>query len=410
MVLASNREITADALIFGNGVDVSQVPLEIEGIVEGRYGRYVNQLTGEVYPLIVTAADIDAGIAQFKARKERNPERDLVIDYEHQTFLTDGQAPAAGWIEDVYAKVRDGKKVMMLKLKAWTKKADEYLKNKEYRFFSPVFAQNAIDKETGKLERFIFKGGALTNEPFFDGILPIISSHKHPHKESTMNKVIARLREIFQLAADAQEDTILAKLNEYVQTATNSLKEVVSGLGLKNEFTLDDLKGSTVMAKGAIGLRSELITALGLEANASNEAIKAAVVTAKSGAGELPNLAAKVLTLENADFDRRFDSIIAKAFQEGKIMPVTKNDDKWIASQKSFAKANITEFESFWAKQPVIAPVKKIPAGGSESPEDKGDPVVIAKEAQDYQRKEAEAGRHISVTEAVNHVTKKGAR
>ena len=63
---------------------------------------------------------------QFKDRK-----LDLVIDYEHQT-LSDVQAPAGGWIKDLYK----GEDAIIAKVE-WTPKAAEYLKNKEYRYLSP---------------------------------------------------------------------------------------------------------------------------------------------------------------------------------------------------------------------------------------------------------------------------------
>lgn len=56
---------------------------------------------------------------QFKDRK-----LDLVIDYEHQT-LKDIQAPAGGWIKDIYK----GDDAVIAKVE-WTPRAEEYLKTK----------------------------------------------------------------------------------------------------------------------------------------------------------------------------------------------------------------------------------------------------------------------------------------
>ena len=56
-------------------------------------------------------------MAQFKGRH-----LDLVIDYEHQT-LKDVQAPAGGWIKDIYK----GDDALVAKVE-WTPKAQEYLK------------------------------------------------------------------------------------------------------------------------------------------------------------------------------------------------------------------------------------------------------------------------------------------
>lgn len=63
----------------------------------------------------------------FKGRQLQLP-----VDYEHQT-LKDVQAPAAGWIKELLLK-RDG----IYGIVDWTTRATEYLKNREYRYCSPV--------------------------------------------------------------------------------------------------------------------------------------------------------------------------------------------------------------------------------------------------------------------------------
>ena len=61
----------------------------------------------------------------------------MVVDYEHQT-LSDREAPAAGWIKKIDGlaiKAKDG----LWAIAEWTEKARQYIQNKEYRYFSPVF-------------------------------------------------------------------------------------------------------------------------------------------------------------------------------------------------------------------------------------------------------------------------------
>ena len=96
----------------------------------------------------------------FKERK-----LDLVIDYEHQT-LQDIQAPAGGWIKDIYK----GEDALIAKVE-WTQKAAEYLKNKEYRYLSPVVLVRKKDRKAMKLHSV-----ALTNTPAIDGMFPIVNS------------------------------------------------------------------------------------------------------------------------------------------------------------------------------------------------------------------------------------------
>ena len=70
--------------------------------------------------------DADGVIREFASRG-----RDLVIDFEHQS-LSGGKAPAAGWIGELY-KNAEG---LCAKVKYWTREAEKFLLNGEYRYFS----------------------------------------------------------------------------------------------------------------------------------------------------------------------------------------------------------------------------------------------------------------------------------
>lgn len=87
-----------------SGIDLSGVPEVIRVLPKG----HVSSTKGDFE---VDDRDIAGIIRQFKARR-----LDLVIDYEHQT-LSDVQAPAAGWIKDLYP----GEDALMARVE-WTKK------------------------------------------------------------------------------------------------------------------------------------------------------------------------------------------------------------------------------------------------------------------------------------------------
>ena len=89
---------------------------------------------------------------------------DLVIDYEHQS-LKGGQAPAAGWIKDLEAR-EDGLWAQV----EWTSKAGKYLKQREYRYFSPVLR---IDPESRRPQELM--NMALTNVPAIQGLSPLVA-------------------------------------------------------------------------------------------------------------------------------------------------------------------------------------------------------------------------------------------
>lgn len=112
---------------------------------------------------------------------------DIVIDYEHQT-LRDEQAPAGGWIKELVLK-SDG---IFAKVE-WTDKAKHYLKNKEYRYLSPVVLIRKKDRRVSQLHSV-----ALTNIPAINGMTPIINSMKLPLKTelNDIQKKICRMLNI----------------------------------------------------------------------------------------------------------------------------------------------------------------------------------------------------------------------
>lgn len=96
----------------------------------------------------------------FKDRQLQIP-----IDYEHQT-LKEAQAPAAGWITDLFLK-DDGVYGQV----NWTEKAREYLKNREYKYTSPVLMVRGSDRKAVQLHSV-----ALTNKPAIDALIPLVNS------------------------------------------------------------------------------------------------------------------------------------------------------------------------------------------------------------------------------------------
>lgn len=162
---------------------------------------------------------------------------DLVIDYEHQT-LTGTQAPAAGWIKEL---VLSGGAICGRV--EWTPRAAEYLKNREYRYLSPVVMVRESD---GKALRL--KSSALTNTPAIDGMYPIINSLNFDEGEDTMD-LTKQIAALLGLSEDADEATVLEALRAALEE-TKALKAkseqaenlvanklILSQLALKDDAT-----------------------------------------------------------------------------------------------------------------------------------------------------------------------------
>lgn len=139
---------------------------------------------------------------------------DLAIDYSHNSG-----DKAAGWVKDVEHR-SDG----LWLLVEWTKAAAEAIRNKEFRYFSPEFADEYIDAETGKKYKDVLFGGGLTNRPFLKDLVPVNLSEVFTEEESadndekegqqqedeTVNAFMEQMRKALKLSDDATEDQILA--------------------------------------------------------------------------------------------------------------------------------------------------------------------------------------------------------
>lgn len=199
-----------DLVLVSNAVDVSDVPSTITilpfGMVDSQKGNFI--------------VDEESFNLMYKAFKDRN--LDIVIDYEHQT-LNDQQAPAGGWIKDLSV----GKDGILAKVE-WTSRAKDYLKNKEYRYLSPVIMTR---KKDGKA--VLLHSVALTNTPAINGMKPIINSMKSTDMINSHESEPTDSDESSKSKGDSDSDTT-SPADEFL----NQLKELLS---LPEDTSLDDL-------------------------------------------------------------------------------------------------------------------------------------------------------------------------
>lgn len=138
------NEIGSQALNVNDGSVPEIVPLMSVGRNDGRDGRTFFVSNAEE---VIKATDAFRGNA------------DLLLDYNHQSEYAreNGRpAPASGWMKNFV--VQDG---FICAVVEWTPKARELIKNKEFRFISPVFIH-----KNGEVVRIV--SAALTNSPNFE--------------------------------------------------------------------------------------------------------------------------------------------------------------------------------------------------------------------------------------------------
>ena len=251
-------------------------------------------------------------MAQFKGRH-----LDLVIDYEHQT-LKDVQAPAGGWIKDIYK----GDDALVAKVE-WTPKAQEYLKNREYRYLSPVVTVRRKDRKAIGLHSV-----ALTNTPAIDGMFAIVNSAGFPAGEI--------------------DDPQGGENMEF-------LKALAAMLGLPETATEEDVKNAVdaLLKKGTeVVANSTILSMLGLENDAKTEDVTGKIQQMKNGGDVAEELAALKQQIAKKDADEA----VALALKDGKISAAQK---EW-ASQ--YALKDPEGFSGFLEKASPVVPMGKFGA------------------------------------------------
>lgn len=133
-------------------------------------------------------------IGNFKATANRQ----IPIDFEHASEQDPTQgaiphvgAPAQGWIKDL----KVGPDGNLYGLVEWGSLAREYIQQGKYKFFSPAIRFNSRDRVTGKPIGARMTSGALTNQPFLDGMQPMVAKDFGDHGTGPVEQILVACRD-----------------------------------------------------------------------------------------------------------------------------------------------------------------------------------------------------------------------
>lgn len=281
---------------------IGDTPKEIQVIPFGRHATAQGEF-------VLDREGISEIVAEFNLRAN-----DLVIDYEHQT-LGGVEAPAAGWIKTLIDRGVDG----LWAAVQWTPRAAGYLRDREYRYLSPVFIKRASDARVVRLVN-----AALTNQPAIDGMVPV------------MNRAIA---------ADPQK--------EGGKEMQMQMQKIMEALGL--DATLGEAEATAAIAALRDKLRA-VIESIGLQPDADSAEITGTLCAMKQAHEQFAALAARVGELEAALGGHEAEGLITQAMREGKLTPAQR------AWADDYAARDIDGFRVFVAKAPIVVPVTDAPS------------------------------------------------
>jgi len=257
-------------------------------------------------PFEVDQESLGAMVQAFEARGV-----DLVVDYEHQS-LNGGRAPAAGWIKELEAR-DDG---LWARIE-WTAQAQEYLRQKEYRYFSPVLK---LDPETRKPLALLQV--ALTNVPAMKGVSPLVAKY----------------------GGGASDQA--------VQVADRSIQEADPGMEeLKSRLGLDSGARPEALWQLADEFFRELAGTLGLEKGATAVQVKARVEALKAETAQAEALREELENLKIQLAEEQRNRMVEEALKAGKISPAQKN---WALE---YCRQDPKGFRAFATQAPKVVPV-----------------------------------------------------
>lgn len=351
---------------------ITGIPMELQLAPFGEWKGYQGS-DGKRIEFEVSRELGEKAVAYHRLLKERAPERDIVIDYEHQTEK-DIVAPAAGWLLSGIFLKNDG---IYGRVKSWTKRAEDFIRNKEYRYLSPTLLFNDVDKTTGERIPLRIKNISLTNEPFLDTIKPITAKDDatatiiyltdSPQSINGGNTMLEMILKMLGLDPNATIDAVKAKLEEWKNAGTTVAAKYTSAmkeLGLQETATVDDVKAFALK-------HTTFLTELGLKATDNVDQIKSVIVAAKDKGTQQVDLKDYVKksdfqTLELQLKTRDVNDAVTAAVQKGKIAPASLEEFKKIALK------DLTQFNDLMAKVPDYSaiPLQGIEAKSIAKPTD----------------------------------------
>lgn len=255
---------------------------------------------------------------------------DLLIDYEHASLgdwlgYVSAPCPAAGWCTPQVRE--DGLWAADVR---WTPKAEEMLRAKEYRYFSPVLE---LDEQTRRVMRVW--SIALTNTPATKHMQPLVASRGGPPaplKEETRMKSLLLLLGLAETATEAEALAAFQRLQA-------------------SQAELLALAGKPTSAE-ALGVFSAW----------------------RAAAGQVETLTAQVAQLRQAESARELETIIASAKAAGKLPPAMEG---WA---RELGTTNLAALRSY-----VEAAVPLVQAGAVAQPATGAGGVTVTLTAEEAQ-------------------------
>ncbi|MDH5543002.1 MAG: phage protease [Nitrospinota bacterium] len=268
---------------------------------------------------------IDAEALERILKGAKREGRDIPVDFGHESF-TASEAEAAGWValnslettpDGLYGKIE------------WTQRGEESLRQKGFRYLSPVFVFNPAHSVGGRLhiERVVSFG--LTNHPNIGSMKPLLNQNL---MEEKMHELLIGLKEALGLAEETETPDVLSKAVESIKML-HSAREGIANL--KATLDMPEEAGEEEVLEAA---------------KTAIESTGGTIEETASTIEELARLREELTSMKEKELKEK----IGSAIESGKILPAQK---EWAYS---YASSDPEGFSRFLANSRSIVRMGEI--------------------------------------------------
>ncbi len=318
---------------IANAVASAEIAADVPAWVQiGQVGRWLGHPAG---PETVSRDMLMAAKGYFERHFVANGV-DLLIDYHHASTLppaAENLARAAGWIQEMELR-QDGAELWGKVM--WTTQASNAIRQREFRYLSPVLRFNAPDRVSGEPVPLQIPSVALTNTPFLtelEALNDTAGANAGTPTTPDMGGESMTLIEMLAQALDLTPEQVASKLGltetddaavaksllglaervaaleaDAAEETPAVSEEVANALGVATMATVNDVHGAIIRLKAPGAGLGAVRTRLGLEESASEADICNAIGT-----------------LQTSHRSSEAEELVDRAVADGKIAPAHRD-------------------------------------------------------------------------------------
>lgn len=171
---------------------------------------------------------------------------DIAFDYFHES-----DKEASGWPTELFLS---DDKCELWAVMDWTPKAKRMLAERELRYFSPDFAFQWEDPETGVVYNNVLFGGGLTNRPFVKDMSPIVASEIKGENEMELKEIVEKMKKL------SEDQGSLKDSHDKLKKENEDMKKKLAEYEEKNKPDPDgDDNGDDGDDQSVEGLKKQLV-------------------------------------------------------------------------------------------------------------------------------------------------------